>query len=385
MRCKELAILAIVFASSVGSFAQSEDNSLKRYLYLGIPDAAQKGDYGAGILIFDIDNGHRFVRRIDIPEFKNKAEGFKRNGLRGLEASLANKSAYFAQNEGVVGRFDLEKDEVIWIRKHEFGADRASVTLDGKALIIPTGWWHREDDGGMLIANAANGEIIDRIEIGSSAHNSVVSADGEYLYIGGWSWFGMFRTKDYSRVHLIKSDTHNIVDDIGDNGVFPFTVNSDNTRAYVCHHDHLGFDILDLVEGKKIHTISVGSPPIERRTHGIALTPDEKEVWISDQKGKRLIIFDNTVTPPKQKTTIKLSKKGHGWISFSRNGKYAWTHTPEIFDANSKKVTAVLRDQNGDRVASSKFFEVHFRDKELVWAGSQFGLGLANVAEPVDR
>lgn len=196
-----LAFFAIFFALSTGSYGQSQDQSLKRYLYLSTPDAAQRGKYGAGILIFDIDNGHKFVRRIDVPEFKNEVKRYK-SGLRGFEANLANKAIYFTQNDGIVGRFDLVKEEVVWIRKHALGADRASVTPDGKTLFIPTGWWHRAGDGGMLIAKADNGDIIQRIELGSSAHNSVVSTNGQYLFIGGWSWFGMFRTKDYSKVHL---------------------------------------------------------------------------------------------------------------------------------------------------------------------------------------
>ncbi|MFQ5450070.1 MAG: hypothetical protein ACE5E9_05540 [Nitrospinaceae bacterium] len=305
--------------------------------------------------------------------------------MRGFEASLANKAAYFTQTDGTVGRFDLEKEEIVWTRKYELGADRASVTLDGRTLFIPTGWWHRGDDGGMLIVNAENGDIIKRIEIGSSAHNSIVSANGEYLYIGGWSWLGMFRTADYSEIRVMRSDIHNITDDIGDNGVFPFTVNSANTRAYVCHHDHLGFDILDLTHGKKIYTLSLGSPPIARRTHGIGLTPDEKEIWISDQKGKRLIVFDNTVMPPEPKATIKISRKGHGWITFSRDGKYAWTHTGDVIDAKTKKIVASLKDENGNFVASSKFFEAHYRGNQLVWVSRQFGLGLSHIAYPPDR
>ena len=36
-------------------------------------------------------------------------------------------------------------------------------------------------------------------------------------------------------------------------------------------------------------------------THGAGLTPDETELWISDQKGKKLFIFDATKMPPTPK------------------------------------------------------------------------------------
>ena len=57
-----------VFLSVVAfAFGQSPT---KRYLYLSSPDGAQEeGRSGSGIMIFDIDNGHKFVRRINIPIF----------------------------------------------------------------------------------------------------------------------------------------------------------------------------------------------------------------------------------------------------------------------------------------------------------------------------
>ena len=58
----------LVLAAALQAQAQGE---LKRYLYLSTPDAAQEQGQaeGSGILIFDIDDDHKLVRRIDIPEF----------------------------------------------------------------------------------------------------------------------------------------------------------------------------------------------------------------------------------------------------------------------------------------------------------------------------
>ena len=81
-----ISILAILLSLSTLVSGQSPT---KRYLYMSTPDAAQK-DYrsGQGILIFDIDQGHKFVRRIDIPAFKE--------GLRGFTGSLKTHTAYFS-------------------------------------------------------------------------------------------------------------------------------------------------------------------------------------------------------------------------------------------------------------------------------------------------
>jgi len=61
-----LSILLFLCIPSL-TFGESET---KRYLYITTPDGAQKdGRSGTGMLVFDIDNGHKFVRRIDIPIF----------------------------------------------------------------------------------------------------------------------------------------------------------------------------------------------------------------------------------------------------------------------------------------------------------------------------
>src|SRR4051812_37634514 len=57
-----ISLLAIFVSIATLAFGQSQT---KRYLYISTPDAAQK-EYrsGEGILVFDIDDGHKFVRRI---------------------------------------------------------------------------------------------------------------------------------------------------------------------------------------------------------------------------------------------------------------------------------------------------------------------------------
>ncbi|HYM09619.1 MAG TPA: hypothetical protein VEU62_02740, partial [Bryobacterales bacterium] len=106
----------------------------------------------------------------------------------------------------------------------------------------------------------------------------------------------------------------------------------------------------------------------------------EKELWISDQVGQKLFIFDATKMPPVLKGHVELSQGGHGWVAFSLDGRYAWTHTPDVFDVKTKKLVATLRDETGTPVSSSKYIEIHFRDGKVVDMGNEFGLGRKNLA-----
>jgi outer membrane protein assembly factor BamB len=355
---KLLISCTAIFLSIATASAQSPT---KRYIYMSTPDAAQKEGRttGQGILVFDIDQGHKLVRRIDIPAFKE--------GLRGFTPSLKTHRAFFSTSNRRVGAFDLETEKIVWDKTYEAGADRSAVTLDGKKVYVPTGYWYHGEDSGLLVLNGENGDLIKRFNVGGGAHNTIVSLDGRFLYLGSTTMLTVFDTKNEKMIRQIK--------DVGERGIFPYTMDSRNRIAYICLGDHVGFDIVDLETGKVLHRVFAGKEKIAHRTHGAALTPDETELWISDQVGKKLFIYDATKMPPVPKGEVELSQGGHGWVTFSMDGKYAWTHTPDVFDAKTKKLVATLKDETGTPVAGSKYFEVHFRDGKVVDVSSEFGLG----------
>ena len=142
-----LSLIAILLAIAVPALGQSQT---KRYLYFSTPDASQEeGRSGNGILIFDIDNGHKFVRRIDVPIFKE--------GIRGFAGSLKTRRVYYSTSNRRLGCFDLETEKTVWEKTYEAGCDRSSITQDGKKIYVPTGWWYSGEDSGFLVVNADNG------------------------------------------------------------------------------------------------------------------------------------------------------------------------------------------------------------------------------------
>lgn len=360
-----LASLAAALLSA--ALLAAADPPVKRYLYLSNPDGAQKqGRSGEGILIFDIDDGHKFVRRIEVPNFGE--------GLRGFTGSPVTRCVYYGTMNRRLGCFDVEKERVVWDRTYEAGCDRSSITLDGKKLYVPTGWWYAGEDSGFLVINAENGDLLKRIKVGLKAHNSIASLDGRFVYLGTETMLSVFDTKTDELVRQIK--------DVGERGVFPYTVDARNRIAYVCLGAHVGFDVVDLEKGKALHRVLAGKEPIAHRTHGAGLTPDATELWISDQDGRKLFIFDATRMPPQPRGEVELSDGGHGWVCFSLDGKYAWCHTPDVFDVKTRKLVATLKDEKQKPVSSSKFIEIHFRDGKVVGMSSEFGLDRTKPAAP---
>ena len=69
-------LIFIALALSLSAPLRAED-ILKKNLHMSSPDGAQKeGVSSSGILVFDIENGHKFVKRIEIPIFKEGLRGF---------------------------------------------------------------------------------------------------------------------------------------------------------------------------------------------------------------------------------------------------------------------------------------------------------------------
>lgn len=195
------------------------DSAVHRYLYLASPDGAQTAtSSGKGLLVFDIDADFRFVRRIANTNFFS--------GVRGLTGCQATHSLYYSTTTRHLGRFDLETGEVVWDRQYSGGCDRSSVTLDGRKVFAPTGWWEASDNGGFVVIDGMTGDELRRIKVGTGAHNSIVSLDGKRLYLGTTTTLTVFNPEDESVIRQIP--------DVGEYGVFPFTIDHRQRHAFVC-------------------------------------------------------------------------------------------------------------------------------------------------------
>jgi hypothetical protein len=117
--------------------------------------------------------------------------------------------------------------------------------------------------------------------------------------------------------------------------------------------------------------------PVKRHgcpSHGIAMTPDEREVWVSDGANARVHVFDATVMPPRYIQSIALRDQP-GWITLTIDGRLAIPSTGEVIDTRTKQMVAALADEAGKPVQSEKLLEVVTAKQMPVRAGDQFAIG----------
>jgi hypothetical protein len=344
--------------------ARANDAATKRYLYVVCPGIRNYLEFGgAGILVFDIDAGHKFVRRIETPASREMSP----DNIKGVCASAATGRLYFTTRSKLFC-LELLTDKTLWEIEPPSGTDRMSITPDGKLLYVPS----FEKDTWNVI-DAEGGKWLAEVVTKSGAHNTVVSRDGTRMYLGGLKSPLLF---------VADTSSHKVVQEVGpfSGAIRPFTTNGKATRAYICVNDCLGFEIGDLTTGKKLHRVEVAGferGMVKRHgcpSHGIGLTPDEREVWVVDAANQRLHVFDNTIEPPKQKESIAVREQP-GWITFSLDGKFAYPSTGEVIDTATKKIVAALADEHGREVHSEKMVEIHFAGGKPVANGDQFGVG----------
>jgi len=355
--------LAASLATPFAATAKAEAG-VSRLLYAvcpGIRDYLEFG--GAGILVFDIDNGHKFVKRIGTDASKLA----KPRNIKGVVANPHTKKLHFTTPESLFC-VDLVSEKTEWGKELPQGCDRLAATPDGKALFVPSfekDIWN--------VVDAISGKVVADIETKSGAHNTVCGLDGTKAYLAGLKSPLLF---------VADTKTNKVIDKVGPfaAAIRPFTVNGSQTLCFVNVNELLGFEIGDLKTGKKLHRVEV--PDFKKGTvkrhgcpsHGIGLTPDEKEVWVVDACNERVHVFDNTAMPPKYASSIKLREQP-GWVTFSLDGKFAYPSTGEVIDTSMKKIVTALADEKGGPVHSEKMVEIHFKDGTPVAAGDQFGLG----------
>jgi hypothetical protein len=337
----------------------------RRLLYVAVPGVRNYAEFGGvGVLVYDIDDGHRLVKRIPTLEVP---AGQAPENVKGVALSVEYGLLYVTTPKRMFA-VDLGTERIAWNREYDGGCDRMALSPDGKLLYVPSfegPHWH--------VVDARSGDVVGRIDTNSGAHNTIYGLDGSFVYLAG------LRSPELS---VADSRSHSVVKRVGPfgNAIRPFTVNGSQTLCFVNVNGLLGFEVGDLRTGKVLHRVEVQGHrqgPVKRHgcpSHGVGLTPDESELWLADAANSSLHVFDATLMPPKQIASIRLRDQP-GWITFSLDGRYAYPSTGEVIDTKSRAIVATLADELGRAVQSEKMVEAIYSGGRLVRAGDQFGVG----------
>ena len=332
-----------------------------------------------GVSVYDINDGHKLLRTIDVPD---TAE------YKGISASPQLGKLYLTSNlKDELLCIDLKTEKVDWRKHYSDGyADSQAITPDGKTIYLPLrdgdSWW---------VIDAANGDVKAKIPVahgknyedhpigGIGPHNTWMNPDGTRVYMAAL-------TVPY--VYIADTRTNQLIGKVGPfgKGIRPFTVTDDEKYVFANVDWLLGFEVGAVRDGDKwggrmLHRVEAHTPasrlaqvpnpparkPHSTFSHGVNIRPDQKEVWVVDGIYGYLYVYDVTTMPPRHLADVALFKDPGeqvrpGWISFSLDGKYVYPDGGAVIDSQTKKVVARIP-------TSEKLIEIDFRDGKPIKAG----------------
>lgn len=324
----------------------------RRYLYVGVPGSDNDAAGPLGILVFDIGNNHKLIRRIPVePSAGARAKTDGGDRATGIVADAKRQRLYLSATSGLKA-FDLATGRVLWETSYAGGCcDRLDLSPDGATLYVPAlgapKWYAIDTAGGRLLAT---------VDVQGFPRQTIFGRDGNRVFLGAWE----------SRIiWAVDPKTHKVVREVGpfEDSVCPFTVNGRGSLAFVNVDGLVGFDVADLQTGSVLDRVIVADSDVEAwsryecPSHGIALTRDERELWVADGVANRLHVFDATTYPPVPSRTIGLTAQPR-WVAFGANDRYVYPSTGDVIDAASGKIVAVLEDERGSVVHSQTMVEI---------------------------
>ena len=218
--------------------------------------------------------------------------------------------------------------------------NQVAVTPDGKYVAVPI-----RDGDQVDIVDVAKQEVVKSLPI-KEPHNALNTGSNRYIYVSAMSGHEIdiidLEKMDYS-AHIPVGGRPR-----------PYVVSPDGKTMYVALADLHGFAIVD-IPGKKVvervempaehptpHPLKYESA--DTRTHGLALTPDGGELWVSSLLDDCIYIYDVRT----KKIVGKVpTGTGPNWLAFTPDGKYVCVSNADSDDVsivdvkNRREVTRV--------------------------------------------
>jgi DNA-binding beta-propeller fold protein YncE len=324
--------------------------------------------------VYDIDHGHRLVQRVPLPGV---------NGVRGVVASPGTHMLYISYGAfggpGTTGRllaYNLLAGSVVYNRSYSRGVDNMAIDQAGDRIYMPDGEASR--DGVWSVIAARSGNVIGSIDGGLSPHETIVGLSGKRVYLGGRNW---------PYLEVASTATNRVFKRIGPlrSGVRPFTINGRETIAYTTATGLLGFQVSSVRTSRVLFTVGFGSKfpskPAAFRfsapSHGISLTPNERQVWVLDSPHGYVHVFNVSRVPfrrPTRIADIRLSHSltGDGWIQVSRSGCFVYVgDSGDVLSTKSFRAVAFLAALR----STKESLEIDWRHGLPVATSTRTGLG----------
>jgi YVTN family beta-propeller protein len=230
--------------------------------------------------------------------------------------------------------------------------NQCAVTPDGKFVAVPI----RDGDCVQVIDTAAENMTLLKTLPVKAPHNCFNAGNGQHMFV---------TSMGAKQVNMIDLKTLEYMAEIPVGGVpRPLAVSRDEKTLYVALSGFHGFVIADIPTRQVVRKVEFPALPagtdlgplLNTATHGLALTPDGKELWAASLATGNVYVYD--VASGNVFPKIPVGQLPN-WIAFSPDGKYACVSNTgsndcSILDRGGRKEVARIKvGQAPKRVATA--------------------------------
>jgi DNA-binding beta-propeller fold protein YncE len=259
--------------------------------------------------------------------------------LHGLAISRDGSKVYVASDK--TGNFqviDARKGAVV--NQIELGKDPNQLTLtrDGRFAYVPL----RGEDA-IAVVQLEPLALVKKIPVPKGPHDAYTSWDGSRIFVGAQYGNAVIVLDPLKQSLLYNLKT--------EDGVRPLAPTRDGRTIYAALSNLIGFVVVDSEKGvtRKVElgTLPEGLPRpyLDTFTHALHLSPDERELWVSDCINDLIRI----VSLPDMKETAQI-RVGHfpHWFTMRPDGKVLFvslwfSDAVAAIDIASRKVLANMQ------------------------------------------
>jgi hypothetical protein len=351
-------------------------------VYIGTPggtsDDPESGvATGEGLVVLDAKANFAFVKRIHL---QNLSAPIVPEEISGMSADPVTNMIYVSTRGHLIA-MDLATEKVVWSNTYKPGTccERGQITPDGLTLEVGSDLkdFH-------YVIDAWTGKVKGTIPTPQSMfnHNMNMSPDGKTVFDApNGITMTVADMATMKPTHTITFDDH----------IRVFVINHDATRVYANLNNLDGFEIADANTGKilkrvevpgelwkakwadpNLHFFGHGAPQ-----HGLAMTPDESEIWSPDDINDMVWVYDNTGEwPVLEKDKSFKTDHAVGWITMGLDGRLAFMSSGDVVDVKTHTIVGKLKDEYGHLIHSEKFLEMAFDPNgHLLRTVNQFAIG----------
>jgi len=346
------AILLLIFARGNRLYSAG----VNHYVYVFPPGSVD---------VYDMDNGFSLVKSVPLAETKGQSQIYARGAVASAASGMMYLSYGSVSSGGSMLKYNLANDTVVWAKTYSFGVDSMSISPDGQKIYMPTGEG-AYTQGVWQIIDANTGNPIGQIDSGGKGpHNTTTSLDGSHIYLG----------PRYSN-YLVLADPNSlsVIRNIGpvSAGVRPFSIDASQKYAFITTSGKVGFYAADINTGQNLFW---ACPPgfcwtggsynsISGVSHGISVSPNNKEVYLIDLPYNHVHVFDITGLPNSAPVDVadiplKCTLPDEGWLQHSRDGRFVYVgDCGDVIDTSTRQIVANMSSLLHTRI----FNEVDFQN-----------------------